>query len=74
MVALPFATAVTTPLAFTVATAVLLEDQFTLLFVAFSGATVAVRVPVWPGFSVRVAGATVTPVTWIQTVMPSVAV
>ena len=49
--ALPSATAVTTPVWSTVATAVSLEDHVTVLLVALAGATVAVRVPVWPGLS-----------------------
>ena len=74
MVALPFATAVTTPLAFTVATAVLSEAQVTVLFVALSGNTMAVRLPVCPGFSDRVAGATLNPVTEVLTSTAQVAV
>jgi hypothetical protein len=54
---------VTTPLA-TVATAGALEDQVTLLLVAFAGATVATNVPVTPPtVKVMVAGFKVTPVT-----------
>ena len=48
IVALPAAFAVTTPEVETVATDVLLEDQVTVLFVAFEGDTVAVRVCVSP--------------------------
>ena len=42
MVAVPLATAVTTPVALTVATEVLLELHVTVLVVAVAGATVAV--------------------------------
>jgi hypothetical protein len=64
MVALPTATAVTTPAELTVAIAVLLLDQVTLLLVALLGATVAANVVV-PPILVIVAevGETVTPVT-----------
>ena len=48
MVAVPFATAVTTPLLLTVATEVLLLDHVTFLFVALSGKTVAVSAVVAP--------------------------
>ena len=51
MVAEPAATAVTLPLASTVATDVLLLLQFIALSVALSGATVAVRVSVPPSVS-----------------------
>ena len=53
MVAVPGATAVTTPLALTVATELLLLCQVTFGFVASTGATVAVRVRVL--YSARVA-------------------
>ena len=46
--ALPGATAVTSPVAETVATFSSLDDQLTFLFVAFSGRTVAVRVALSP--------------------------
>ena len=68
MVALPFATAVTTPFASTLATPSSLEVQLTVWFVAVAGCTVAVRLPVPPGFSVRVVGATLTDVTGTVTV------
>ena len=42
MTALPWLTALTKPVAFTVATAVLLEDHVTLLSVAPAGLTVAI--------------------------------
>ena len=48
MIAVPLETAVTLPLASTVATASLLEDQLTLLSVASAGRTVAVSVNVLP--------------------------
>ena len=48
MVAVPFATAVTTPLLLTLATEVLLLDHVTFLFVALSGKIVAVSVVVAP--------------------------
>ena len=63
MAALPAATAVTTPVELTVATAVLLLDQVTFLFVALLGATVAVNVVVEPTFTLALVGDTVTPVT-----------
>ena len=44
MLAVPAARAVTTPEDETVATDVLVDDQFTDLFVAFEGVTVAVSV------------------------------
>jgi hypothetical protein len=78
MVALPADTAVTTPLLFTVATAVLFELQVTLLLVALFGAIVAVNVVVPPiVVIVAVGGATDTPVTGIgaiDTVITEVAV
>ena len=46
--ALPGATAVTSPVAETVATFSSLDDQLAFLFVAFSGRTVAVRVALSP--------------------------
>ena len=63
MVAVPTATAVTLPSASTVATVSSSEVQVTLLSVASSGRTVAVRVAVPPSTSERVAGARVTSVT-----------
>ena len=63
----PAAAPVTTPALLTVATAVLLEDQVTVLFVAVAGSTVAVRVVVAPIFTVAVVGATDTPVTGTNT-------
>src|SRR5687768_10866841 len=48
IVAVPTATAVTSPELFTVATEVLLDDQLTFLFVALAGATVAVSCWVVP--------------------------
>ena len=51
MVAVPSATAVTLPFASTVATEVLSELHVTVLFVALSGFTVAVRVAVSPSVS-----------------------
>jgi hypothetical protein len=64
MVALPTATAVTTPAELTVTTAVLLLDQVTFLLVAVLGATVATKVVVLPRpLIVTGVGLTVTPVT-----------
>ena len=63
MVALPVATAVTSPLSSTLATEGLSEDQLTVLSVAFSGITVALRVALPPTSSESVAGETVTLVT-----------
>ena len=63
MMAVPGATAVTNPLALTVATAVLLELQLTILFVAFDGETVAVTCCVVAAEMEAEAGETVTPVT-----------
>jgi hypothetical protein len=63
MVADPAATPVTRPLEFTVATPVLLDDQLTVLFVAFPGATVAVNCWLLPALIDAVVGETVTPVT-----------
>ena len=54
MVAVPLPTAVTLPLASTVATEVLELDQVTLLSVAFSGSTVATSVEVPPTCNVIV--------------------
>ena len=65
MVALPAATAVTSPEEFTVATEVLPDVQLTVLFVALEGATVAVSCCVPPGLSDTVTGDTDTPVTGI---------
>ena len=62
MVAVPTAMAVTVPL-FTVAMAVLLLDQVTFLFVAFSGSTVGVSVSVSPMPIVVVVRFSVMPVT-----------
>ena len=61
IVAVPVPTAVTVPL-LTFATASLLDDHVTVLSVAFAGATVAVRSPVSPTWSLRLVGAIVTPV------------
>ena len=63
MVAVPAATAVTKPELFTVATAVLLELQVTVLFVALEGATVSVNWLVPPYGIEAVVGLTDTPVT-----------
>ena len=63
IVALPAALAVTTPEAETVATSVLLDDQVTSLFVAFSGVTVAVSVAVSPSVRVNEVLSRLTPVT-----------
>ena len=65
MVALPAATAVTTPLSLTVATDSLSELHVTLLFVAFDGETVAVSAAVPPMFRLTVSGDRLTPVTAI---------
>ena len=59
----PSFTPVTTPLPLTVAIDVLLEDQVTDLFVALSGFTVAVIVPVLPGAIVMLLLFRLTPVT-----------
>ena len=63
MVAEPAAFAVTTPELETEATVELLEDQVTLLFVAFEGVTVATRDWVSPSFIVRDVMFRLTPVT-----------
>ena len=65
MVALPTTTAVTKPLASTVATEVLLDDQDTLLSVAFAGSTVSVKSEVAPSTNTKEVGATETLVTTI---------
>ena len=62
IVAVPSATAVTTPLS----TVAILSSELvheTVVTVAFSGATVAVNVPVVPVFKANVVGETVTAVT-----------
>jgi len=74
MVAVPAFLAVTTPEALTVATAVLDEDQDTVLFEAFAGVTVAFNVVVLPTARVTLAGDTNTPVTGWVTVTVEVAV
>ena len=75
MVADPTLTAVTKPVALTVATDPLEVDQITVLLVAFAGATVAVNCCVPPTNIEAVDGATVTPVTNIGlTVMDDVEV
>jgi hypothetical protein len=64
IVELPVATDVTTPLDETVATAVLLLNQVTLILVAVVGIKIAVRVPVSPpDIKLKVVGLTLTPVT-----------
>ena len=63
MVAVPTATAVTLPLASTVALDVSLLSQVTVLYVALSGATVAVSVSLAPTWSVRLSLLSVTEVT-----------
>ena len=63
IVAVPAATAVTKPLAFTLAIPLLLLLQLTFLFVALEGATVAVSCCVPPTLSVAEVGLTLTPVT-----------
>ena len=67
--AVPLATPVTTPELLTVAMAVLLEDQVTVLLVAVEGATVAVRAEVPPTLTVAEVGVTETPVTGIVTLL-----
>jgi hypothetical protein len=75
MVAVPTDTPVISPVALTVATAVLLLLQVTLWFVAFAGAIVAANCCVPPINMEAVVGLTVTPVTRIGlTVMTEVAV
>ena len=75
MVAVPTETPVTSPVALTVATAVLLLLQVTLWFVAFAGAMVELSCCVPPIKIEAVVGLTVTPVTRIGlTVMTEVAV
>ena len=63
IVAVPSATPFTFPFSSTVATDVLLLSQVTFLFVAFSGATVAVSCTVFLASTVAVEGVTLTPVT-----------
>lgn len=63
IVALPVEIAVIRPVAFTVATAVLLEVQLTVLLVALAGAIVAVSCWVEPTTLEADVGVTVTPVT-----------
>ena len=53
MAAVPSAIAVTVPFRSTTAMVGLLEDQVTVLFVALSGLTVAVMVPISPSVSCR---------------------
>jgi hypothetical protein len=65
ILAVPAATAVMTPLEFTVAIAVLLDVHDTFLFVAFAGLIAAVRVAVPPGARLRPAVFRSTPVTAI---------
>ncbi len=60
MAAEPAATPDTTPTALTVATEVLLEDQFTFLLVALAGDTVADKVVVFPLLRVSEVGETLT--------------
>jgi len=70
IVALPAATAVTSPVPFTVATELLSELQVTVLLVAFEGEIVAVNCCV--AFIERLAegGLTVTPVTAMDSTIP----
>jgi hypothetical protein len=70
MLALPAATAVTSPVLFTVATDVLSELQETILFVAFDGEMVSINCCV--AFIERFdeGGLTVTPVTAIDSTIP----
>ena len=63
MVAVPADLAVTTPDDETVATEVSVDDQFTDLFVAFDGVTVAVKVKVSPSINDKEDLSRVTPVT-----------
>ena len=63
MVAVPGPTAVTTPLASTVATLLSEEDHSTSRFVAFSGVTVAVSAAFSPGSRSSLSLSMVTPVT-----------
>ena len=65
IVALPAETAVTLPVASTLATPGALLDQPTCLFVASAGATVAVSWPVSPTISSIEHLSSATPVTWI---------
>ena len=65
MVALPNPTAVIFPFASTAATLVSLEPQVTVLSVAFSGKTVAVKVLVSPTAKVALIGAILILSTWI---------
>ena len=62
IVAVPSATAVTVPFD-TVATEVFELDHVTVLFVAFEGCTVAVKVPVFPVSNANVGWLKVTPET-----------
>ncbi len=70
MVAVPASFAVTTPLA-TVATLVLLLVQVTVLFVALSGFTVAIIVPVPPTPNSIVSGTTLIALTGVVSPLPS---
>ena len=70
IVASPTPTAVTFPLWSTVATAVLLLDHVTLLFVAVEGSIVAVRVSVLPFSRLNSALLSLTPVTLIPFTVP----
>jgi hypothetical protein len=58
--------------AFTVATAVLLEDQVTFWLDAFTGAMAAVRVSVWPAARLAAPGLTATDVTATEPVAAAV--
>ena len=60
MVAVPLATAVTTPADDTIAIAVSEEDHVTVRSVALEGCTLALRLRVKPMFTVAVLGDTVT--------------
>ena len=73
MVAVPAATAVTRPLVFTVAIAVLLDDQLTVLLVALLGAMVGVSCWVPPTATEAVVGLMVTPVTGTLVVLTVIA-
>ena len=64
MVVVPSFLGVTTPSEETVATAVLDEDQVTLLSLALDGVTVAVRVTGVPTYIFALVLSSVTPVTW----------
>jgi hypothetical protein len=74
MVAIPAPTAVTKPLALTVATFVLLDAHVTDWFVALAGDTVAVSMDVSAGVSDKLAELSVTPSTGTDTVNAQVAV